>query len=82
MTCLSVLYGMAIGVILLIAFGAILHPKVPTGVFGTLILGGIVAGKLASIERYGETPNWHVLLTIAEALLALYMATKWLRSRP
>lgn len=82
MTYMAVAYGLSIGVIIVVLFVALLHPKVPTGVIGTLILGGMLAGELASIERFGETPNWRVLITVSEAMLAVYIAAKWLRSRP
>lgn len=81
MTFMEIAYGLSIGVIILIAFGAILHPEVPTGILGTLLLGSIVAAELASIERYGETPNWRAMLTITEAFLASYVAVKWYWNR-
>ena len=43
MTYMAVAYGLSIGVIIVVLFVALLHPKVPTGVIGTLILGGILA---------------------------------------
>ena len=81
MTPLEVLYGLALGVMIVLAFGAVLHPRVPTGIVGTALLGGIVLCELAAVERYGETPNWRALLTILEAGLAAWMAFRWYRRR-
>jgi L-asparagine transporter-like permease len=82
MHTLETLYAMAIGVIVVIAFMAALHPEVPTGIIGTTLLCGIALCNLAAIERFGETPNWRALLTILEASLAVFVAVKWARSRP
>ncbi len=81
MNPLEIAYGASIGVVITIAVICALHPRVPTGIVGTVILGGIVLCELAATERYGETPNWRVLLTILEGCLALWMAAKWLRRR-
>lgn len=77
MTTMEVGYGLAIGVIVVLAFGAALHPAVPTGIVGTALLGGIVLCQLAAIERYGEAPNWRALLTILEAGLGIWVAVRW-----
>ncbi len=77
MSVMEISYGLAIGVIVALAFGAALHPAVPTGIVGTALLGGIVLCELAAIERYGETPNWRALLTILEACLASWVAVRW-----
>lgn len=81
MSVMEISYGLAIGVIVVLAFGAALHPAVPTGIVGTALLGGIVLCELAAIERYGETPNWRALLTVLEAGLASWVAVRWYWSR-
>lgn len=81
MSFMEIAYGLALGVIVVLAFGAALHPEVPTGIIGTALLGGIVLCELAAIERYGETPNWRALLTVLEACLAAWVAVRWYRSR-
>lgn len=81
MSVMEIGYGLAIGIIVVLAFGAALHPEVPTGIVGTTILGGIILCELAAIERWGETPNWRALLTILEAALAAWVAVRWYWSR-
>jgi L-asparagine transporter-like permease len=81
MHTLETLYGLAIGVIVVVAFCAALHPDVPSGIVGTSILCGIAVCQLAAVERFGETPNWRALLTILEAALAVFVAIKWIGAR-
>lgn len=75
------LYGLALGVMIVIAFGAAIHPRVPTGIVGTILLGGIVMCELAAVDRYGEAPipNWRALQIVLEAGFALWMAFRWYR---
>jgi len=74
-------YGLAIGVLVVIAMAAALHPGIPTGIVGTTLIGGIVLCQLAAVERWGETPNWRALLTILEAGLAAWAMVRWIVGR-
>lgn len=78
---LQTLYGLAIGVVVVGVFVAAVAPGIPTGVIGTTLLAGVLVCQLAAIERFGEAPNWRVLLTICEAGLVLYYGGRWLAGR-
>lgn len=78
---MEVVYALSLGVIAAAALVAMVHPDIPTGIIGTSLVCMLGVCQLAAIERYGETPNWRVLMTICEAGLVVYAGVRWLSWR-
>lgn len=70
-------YAMSAGVLIVCAMALALNQEIKTGIVGSLALGAIVVCQLVGLERFGEVPNWRALLTISEAVLAMWAAYRW-----
>lgn len=81
MTLRELIYEGAIYIIALTAIGAILHPRVHTGIIGSTALGGVAVFMVMGIEY--EVGNWRLGQVVSTAALCLWIAARfwWHRSR-
>jgi hypothetical protein len=76
---LTLLYHVSLGVICLTALWLALDPRIPTGIVGSLAVGGVAVFSLAATE--GDPPNWLVGQMASIAGLCLWLATRVLWRR-
>lgn len=55
---LTLLYHVSLGIICITALWLALDPRIPSGIVGTLCIGGVAVFSLAATE--GDPPNWLV----------------------
>lgn len=65
----------------LLCLWAIVSPRVPTGIVGTLSLCGIAVGCLWSIDNAHDPRDALDLVLVCGSVLALFIARKGLRTR-
>lgn len=65
----------------LLCLWAIISPRVPTGIVGTLSLCGIAVGCLWSIDNAHDPRDALNLVLVGGSVLALFIARKGLRAR-
>lgn len=65
----------------LLCLWAIVSPRVPTGIVGTLSLCGIAVGCLWSIDNTHDPRDALNLVLVGGSVLALFIARKGLRTR-
>lgn len=76
---LTALYHASLAVICATALWLALDPRIPSGIVGTLALGGVAVFSLAAAE--GDPPNWLVGQTASLAVGCLWGATRVLWRR-
>lgn len=76
---LTLLYHVSLGIICITALWLALDPRIPTGIVGSLAVGGVAVFSLAATE--GDPPNWLVGQTASLAGLCLCLATRVLWRR-
>lgn len=76
---LTLLYHVSLGIICITALWLALDPRIPTGIVGSLAVGGVAVFSLAATE--GDPPNWLVGQMASLAGLCLWGATRVLWRR-
>lgn len=77
---MTTLYSTSLLVIVCSAAFATLHPAIRVDFVSMMLIGAAAVFALAGLET--SPPNWLVGLTVAEALLCLWLLGRWSRTRP
>lgn len=76
---LTILYHVSLTVICITAVWLALDQRIPTGIVGSLAIGGVAVFSLAATE--GDPPNWLVGQMASLSALCLWLATRVLWRR-
>lgn len=77
----TLVYDAALVIIAATAIGAVLHPRVQTGILGSIALAGIAVFTVAGVEY--EPANWRLGQVLAAAALCLWLVCRfwWRRAK-
>jgi len=75
----EILYDASLIVVIVTAVGAVLHPRVHTGIFGGTALSVFALFSFAGFEY--EATNWRLGQQLAAAAWCLFMVGRWYKRR-